>query len=318
MKERNIKSFLLFPFITGIIFIACLYGWLNYSQEKIPLNDIERKNAPGHFLELSHGLTHYVVNGSVHGIPIVFIHGGGVTGLEVWKNTVPYFTNKDFQVLTYDLYGRGFSDRPTREYTPELFQTQFTELLDSISFPQQFHIVSLSMGCMVAIEFAAKYPDRVKSLTLIDAAAAGNYKPNPLLKIPIASELLMTLYWYPRALENQRKEFVNQSLFKDYAERLKYFMQFKGYKHVNYSTWMNMLNQNKLPLLQSIPPNRILLVYGKNDPYFQGTHSAEYKYNYPTIKVVEIDRAGHMPHYEKPEQVNDVIYNFLTKSSGLR
>jgi pimeloyl-ACP methyl ester carboxylesterase len=240
----------------------------------------------------------------------VFIHGGGITGMEVWSKNLSYLEDKGYRVLAYDLYGRGFSDRPEIPYTPELLYQQLSELLDTLNFPSSLHMVSMSLGSLVAVEFAGKSKRHIISLTLIDPALTGDYRPNPLLKIPLLSDLLLTLYWYPQAIENQRKEFVNQPLFDLYSKRLHHFMRFKGYKHVNYSTWMNTLMENKLSLLSQIPAHRVMLIYGEKDPYFPTGNLALYKEQYPSLRITEIEQTGHMPHYEKPDEVNAWIEQF--------
>jgi pimeloyl-ACP methyl ester carboxylesterase len=169
----------------------------------------------------------------------------------------------------------------------------------------------MSMGSMVALDYRAEHPNQVKDLVMISPSAAGTYKASKLLKIPVVSSLLMTFYWYPRAIENQRKEFVDQELFNSYAQRLDHFMEFEGYKHVNYSTWMHTLNQSKLDMFRQVPPNRILVIHGEKDPYFPSGSMSVYKDVYPTLKDTTIADAGHMAHFEKPAETNPVIFDFL-------
>lgn len=88
-------------------------------------------------------------------------------------------------------------------------------------------------------------------------------------------------------------------------------MQFKGYKHVNYSTWMKSLNQNKQPLISKLPPEKVLIIYGKNDPYFPKSVLNSFQTLYPSIQNKEIDKAGHLPHMEKSSEVNSTIADFL-------
>lgn len=146
---------------------------------------------------------------------------------------------------------------------------------------------------------------------MIDPAITGDYRANALLKMPVVSNLLMTLYWYPKAIENQRKEFVSQQVFKNYAKRLDYFTGFAGYKHANYSVWMHVLNQNKLPLLGKLKENTVMLIYGTRDPYFPKDNVDLFLKTYPTLKVSEIYDAGHMPHLERATEVNPIILEFV-------
>lgn len=282
-------------------------------QEQQELNEEARHAAPGKFVTLTDGVTHYVEAGPAEGTPLVLIHGGGVCGMEVWQRNIGYLSENGYRVLAYDLYGRGYSDRPKTAYTPELLNRQLHELLKAVHFPDSFHIVSMSMGSLIALEYASQQPEMIKSLVLIDPAASGDYRPSKLLKMPVISSLLMTFYWYPRAVESQRKEFVDQELFEKYAERLAYFMEFEGYKYVNHSTWLNTLTLNRVDHLKKLPPNKVLLIYGKEDPFFKPSTLDKYKTPYPTLAIHPVEKAGHMPHFEKPEEVNSVIAGFLNE-----
>ena len=297
----------------SIILIVVLIAWwaMSAAQENKIMDDDARKAAPGKFVQLTDGLTHYLETGPATGKPVVLIHGGGITGIEVWNNTAPFLADNGFHVLSYDLYGRGYSDRLNGDYTPEVMNRQLTELLQKTNFPDTINILCMSMGAMIAAEYTAAHPENVNKIVMFDPYMTGDAKPNAMLRIPFISRMLMTMYWYPRAIENQRKEFVDQPFFEEYAKRLEYFMTFKGYKDMNYSTWMDMLPYNKLAKLEEIYPMRMLLIYGAKDPYFSAEIAEVYKRHYPTLKTTVIEEAGHMPHLERPEEVNPVIASFL-------
>lgn len=302
--------------ITGwLLLIAALgllgvYYMYDSSQEKQILNVHTRSGAPGDFIQLREGTVHYRLQGEASYPLVVFIHGGGITGEEVWSKNIPYFLEQNYRVLSYDLFGRGYSDR-TPEQSPELYQRQLIHLLDTLKLNPPFHMVALSMGAIVALDYITNHPKDVRKLVLVDPAASGDFKANPLLQVPVISDFLMSVYWYPRAVENQRKEFANKELFNSYADRLRYFMEFEGYKEINHATWMNVLNQNRLDLIQNIDPENLLIIYGAADPYYQQGQRKLYKQRVPSIQFVEVPDAGHMPNYERPEKVNHVLDSFL-------
>jgi pimeloyl-ACP methyl ester carboxylesterase len=75
-----------------------------------------------------------------------------------------------FTVIDTDLRGYGFSDRPEQKYSMEVWADDCAALLDGIGV-QRAHVHGTSMGGMVAIKFAAKYPEKVDGL-IIDCASA--------------------------------------------------------------------------------------------------------------------------------------------------
>lgn len=298
-------------FASGLVLVSAVYLFLTSRQETITLSDEIRSNAPGKFIRLEHGLVHYLHKGEDSDEVVLFIHGGGIAGMEVWQKNIPFFLEKEYQVLAYDLYGRGYSERPLIDYTPEIFVQQLSRLVDSLNISGPINIISMSMGSMIALDYTTAHPERVKKIIFLDPALTGDFRPSVWLKIPIVSKLLMTAYWYPNAVENQRKEFFDQQIFEQYKERLKYFMNFSGYKHVNYSTWMHTLVNNKIHLMDSLKPASVLLIYGEHDPYFAANAASVYKNHYPSLQHHSVRAAGHMPHFEKPEEVNNLIYSFL-------
>lgn len=297
----------------AILSLLASYLYCKLNQETATLSKNVRSKSGRHFIKLKQGWTSYRYHSDTTKELVVLIHGGGIAGSHVWETSREKFFGEGFNVLVYDLYGRGYSDRPKITYTPGLLLGQFEQLLDSLHINKKIHIVSLSLGAMVAVDYANKYPERVKSITFIDPILQGNYRPNFLLNIPLISNYIMTVYWYPRAVENQRKEFVNMEMFDNYATYLKYFMNFEGYKRVNYSTWMHILQENYIPALNRLGEKHIntLLIFGNRDPYFPKKSLEVYLDAVPGIHVMEVEQTGHMPHYEKPEIVNKEIVKFI-------
>jgi pimeloyl-ACP methyl ester carboxylesterase len=310
----RLKKWGLRVFICMLLLSFLGFLFIKNGQETAQLDDVARKQAPGNFIRLDQGLVHYKLYGPDSAKLLVLIHGGGSSGMEVWQYNIPYLLSKGYRILAYDLYGRGYSDRPCTTYDLHLYRRQLVQLLDTLHLQQPFDILAMSMGAPIGLDYAAGHPDRVKRIILLGPAASGDLQANKLLRIPVISDVLMTAYWYPRSIENQRKEFVNQPLFNTYSQRLKYFMNFSGYKRLTHSSWMNMLNQSQLYLLKQIAPGKILLLYGKQDPFFPIEKLSSYTSLYPTLEVHEIDSAGHMPHYEQPHIVNELMWEYLKAS----
>lgn len=306
-----IKRFLFIGLLASLV-LATVYFWLDSQQGTLPMDEVARAEAPGTFVSLPDGVTHYVDEGAPDAPVILLIHGGGITGSEVWQNNIPFLKDIGFRVVAFDLYGRGYSDRYPGTYTPALLVNQTRALLDHLGIDSLSAIVSMSMGSMIAIEYIATHKPRVDKLVMIDPAATGDFRPNTLLRVPVVRSLLMTFYWYPKAVEGQRKEFVDMALFNDYALRLRHFMQYQGYKEMTYSTWMNTLNQERLSMLSTLGTPQQLLICGQQDPYFPVGNLARYKEVSPSIDIVQVANAGHMPHYEQPEEVNSVLGRFLS------
>ena len=143
------------------------------------MGKVERKRAPGRFAKLSDGVTHYTWHGPVKGPVMVMIHGLS-TPSWVFDGLVPGLTHMGFRVLTYDLYGRGFSDRPRTPQTRHFFIRQLRELLEHQGVEAEFSLFGYSMGGAIATIYAAEEPDRVDRLVLLAPTGMG-YEPGPVM-----------------------------------------------------------------------------------------------------------------------------------------
>ncbi|ONH50666.1 Pimeloyl-ACP methyl ester carboxylesterase [Pseudomonas cedrina] len=108
--------------------------------------------------------TSYLATGQ--GQPVVLIHGVGLNK-EMWGGQVVGLASH-YHVITYDMLGHGASPRPAAG-TPLLgYADQLLELLDHLQLPQAT-VIGFSMGGLVARAFALHYPDRLKSLVVLNS-----------------------------------------------------------------------------------------------------------------------------------------------------
>lgn len=133
------------------------------------MSDGRRGSAPGQFVELSQGVTHFHLSSPVEGPLIVCIHGL-TTPSFVWGPLSKGLIALGFRVLVYDLYGRGFSDRPDGPQDKAFFNQQLDDLLTHLDVEHPFHLIGYSMGGAIATGFAAAYPQRVRRLVLLASA----------------------------------------------------------------------------------------------------------------------------------------------------
>lgn len=316
MKGKKMLKWGLLVLLGSLTLLAGLYFYLDARQEPLSMNQEARVQAPGSFIQLSQGLTHYRLLGPANGELVVLIHGGMVSGMQAWQNNHQALTGQGYRVLLYDLYGRGYSDRLEDAYTPAVFFKQFQELLDALNIHQPFYLAGLSLGSMIAINHSREHPEQVKKLLLISPAARGKFKLNPALKVPLLAEFLLTTYWRPRTIGNQMNEFYRPERFPDYRAGLEQMVRYKGYKASNYSTWVHTLTYNMEPRIAEIGRQQtpVMLILGAHDPYVAPDEALTYQELIPGLKVKVIEEAGHIVNYEQPEKVNRLMIQFFSSS----
>ncbi|CUH79027.1 alpha/beta fold hydrolase [Tropicibacter naphthalenivorans] len=132
-----------------------------------------QKTAPGRFAELSEGRTHYQWFGPESGPVVVCVHGL-TTPSFVWLGLVSDLTRKGYRVLTYDLYGRGYSDAPRGQQSPGFFAEQLRALLSDQNLHEDITLIGYSMGGAIATSVAAEEHHRLSRLILVAPAGMGH------------------------------------------------------------------------------------------------------------------------------------------------
>lgn len=96
--------------------------------------------------------------------------GGAVSAHEGYATITPGLS-EHYRVLDYDHRGYGSSDRPSQRYTLDTWADDLAGLLDALGIDKT-HVHGGSMGSFIAINFAARYPERVDKLLLGAGAVA--------------------------------------------------------------------------------------------------------------------------------------------------
>ena len=285
-----------------------------YRGENKDLNDAERASLPGSFVKLADGVTHYELGGPENGQPVVLVHGFSVPYF-IWDITFAALTSAGFCVLRYDLFGRGFSDRPRTKYNMDLFVRQLHDLLDALHF-QQVSLVGLSMGGPISTAFTVRYPERVSKLALIDPVGKQGMPLSWLYKtalLPGVSELILGLAGTDNMVKSAATDFFDPEHVAMFQEKYRLQMQYRGFKRAILSTLRNnMVSGHPLiynQLGQLSKP--VLLFWGRQDQTLPFEHSADIVAAVPGIEFHPIEGTGHIPHFEKHEIVNPILINFL-------
>ncbi|MFM0559711.1 alpha/beta fold hydrolase [Paraburkholderia sediminicola] len=109
--------------------------------------------------------TRYVLSNEGGGPWLTFIHQLG-GDLSVWDQLAGYFRD-EYTVLRYDLRGHGKTAVSSEPFSVADLSRDLAALLDAVGAPTT-HLVGMSMGGMIAQQFALDHPSRVDTLTVAD------------------------------------------------------------------------------------------------------------------------------------------------------
>ncbi len=180
--------------LAAVITLPLLIEWNRHSMD-----NSTRGAAPGQFVRLSKGITHFNWHGPADGPVCVCVHGL-TTPSFVWGGLTPGLVERGYRVLTYDLYGRGYSDRPRAPQDRAFFLDQLRELLAHQGVEDDFTLIGYSMGGAISTAFAAEHPDRVNRLVLLAPAGMGLARGKLMrfiIDTPLIGDWLM-LVLFPR------------------------------------------------------------------------------------------------------------------------
>src|ERR1700746_3134095 len=119
------------------------------------------------------------------GEPVLLIMGLGYPSA-MWYRIRPALSAR-YRTIAFDNHGIGQSDVPPGPYPIALMASDAAAVLDAAGI-DSVHVFGVSMGGMIAQEFALLYPKRVRSLILACTAAGG---PTVVRAEPAAIQLLM-------------------------------------------------------------------------------------------------------------------------------
>ncbi|HET7645701.1 MAG TPA: alpha/beta fold hydrolase [Candidatus Limnocylindria bacterium] len=124
------------------------------------------------FVETNGARLHYEVEGS--GEPVLLIHAG-IANLRMWDDQATALRDR-FRVIRYDT--RGYGETVTQK-VPFSNRADAAAVLDHLGEPSA-HVVGLSRGGMIALDFAIERPERVRSLVVAAGGIGGYQSPEEL------------------------------------------------------------------------------------------------------------------------------------------
>lgn len=278
------------------------------------LDDLARQAAPGSFVRLSSGYTHYQAVGPSDARTVVLVHGFSVPFF-IWDPTFRALSAAGFHVVRYDLFGRGFSDRPEAAYGMPLYLEQLRELLDALG-AQEIDVVGLSMGGPIAAAFSVSHPSRVGRLVLIGPSGARPIPLGPLYRIavmPGISDALFGILGNDYMLKTIAEDFFDPEHVTLFRERYRTQMEYRGFRRAILSTVRNGMLGSFAGEYERLGQlgKAILLIWGENDKTVPFEHSSRLRQLLPDSQFLPVKRCGHIPHVEQPDLVNLQIIKFL-------
>ncbi len=287
-----------------------------FRGEYATLDEAARAEAPGRFVKLSDGYTHYEVGGPSAAPPVILVHGFSVPYF-IWDPTFEGLVKAGFRVVRYDLFGRGYSDRPDTTYDQALYARQLAELIAALELPTPLALVGLSMGGAIVVGFTADHPALVDRLALIAPAGISvNLSWSArLLRLPLLGDWLMDRFGERVLLTSLTKDFKRPELLPTFQARYRTQMRYRGFRYALLSTMRHGPLGGMEAAYRRVGEHGhpVLLIWGREDTTVPFAASERVLAAIPQAEFHPIEGAGHIPHYEQPEVVMPILVDFLRR-----
>ena len=240
---------------------------------------------------------------------LIFIHGVGMCG-EIWQPQVEYFS-KSYRVITYDFLGHGQSPLPKNEPTLDDYVEQLNNLVGTIGV-SNFSLVGHSMGAIISVAFARKFPLKVNALVPLNIVFNRSKKAqkdvlmraNQILESNKILNIEKTLErWFknnvsPSELNkiDKVRSWLKNTSPKGYGEAYRLFA-------LSDKVFINNLYQLKLP---------VLYLTGSEDPNSTTLMSEQISQETPNSSSKSVNGEAHMMSYIAANKVNPIIEQFFT------
>jgi pimeloyl-ACP methyl ester carboxylesterase len=258
------------------------------------------------FAEVNGTKLYYEVAGK--GPAVVLLHGGLVDS-RLWDDQMGPLS-QHYRVVRYDLRGYGKSAAPTAQFWPT---EDLRALLDFLKI-ERATIVGLSLGGLIAADFALEHPERVERLVLAGAGLRGD-KQTPDEKTTNAYRVGAS-----EGTERYFEAFLQSDLLAGVRDRPKERERMRRMMVDNYKA----LAYIRAGLSQSPEPPTIerlgqikattLVIIGSLDGKNLLNIADTLATRIPGARKVTIPGASHHPPVETPKEFNRVLLDFLRKS----
>ncbi len=282
------------------------------NPETEELNDTIRHQLGGSYIRLSDGVTHYEIKGTNAEKRVVLIHGGTIP-FWMWDDQSDALHHAGFQVLRYDMYGRGYSDRPYITYNKLTYQRQLLELVNNLGWQDHFDLVGHSFGGAVAINFTAAFPNRVRKLVLISPVMK-NYPVPPAFRPFLIGEILLRFSGINK-MKKRIKQWLTDHPRKE--EMMTLFVKqivFKGFQR----SFLSMIRHDSFDDYTSVyqtvghQKRESLLIWGVQDTEVKKEIIEDIQVCIPHIQLAYIENAGHGIVFQTPQEIIQIITRFLS------
>lgn len=255
-------------------------------------------------LENNGNTVHYYVSGKESGEAIVFLHPA-FGDHRCFDKQIDFFS-RDYRVITLDMLGHGSTGVGKTNDKLTATATHITEILKAEN-KDKLHIIGVSVGALLAQDFALKYPEKILSLT-----ALGGYNINKEQKEIAKAQSKEVFKWLFKMIFSMDafRRYVGKVSAINPAEQIRFYERAKHFSRRSFSA---MSGLNKLIADRNVQRSfPLLILAGEKDNVVAIKAAKEwYRHEQKNTNLVIIKNAGHCANMDNAEEFNNIVESFI-------
>ncbi|RAL24293.1 alpha/beta hydrolase [Thermoflavimicrobium daqui] len=291
--------------IVIIIFLIITLLWYNHNQIK----QAEAKFPPtGKFVTIEGIKLHYISEGS--GKPIVFLHGGVLTG-DDFRKVIKLAVKQGYHTIAFDRPGYGYSERPKSEDATPMVQARLLHHALKKLGVERPMLVGHSWSGILVLSYALSYPDNLSGMIILGGAMYKEGYPaehgDPISKIvttPILGDALLHMLITTPIIKGLARNILKETFTPEPVPA--------DYYETAVALWLrpNHFKANREDVLFFAPT---AVVVGENDPFGVQAQAKRLKRDMPHAKLITLPNVAHMIPQNHPQLVMDVVHTFISE-----
>ena len=284
------------------------YEYIVKNKSFIESVDLEPNNG---FINLSDGFTFYKHdNKEASTVPIILIHGFSVPSY-IWDPTFELLSNKGYNVISLDLFGRGFSENLDQPYTDKLFADQVIDLMIKLNIDAA-KLVGLSNGGRVISKVAELKPSLVSSLIYVASSGFRSIQESKDKSVSNEEVENFIKNNYPTISKGQLEDFKYPENHIGWDEKYEELLKYKGFAKALISTRKNHYTMDDIHKKIQETDIPVYTIWGDSDKVVvYDEFEKRIDSLMPKRKEFFILESGHLPHMENPEQFNRILLSII-------
>ncbi|MFD9499967.1 alpha/beta fold hydrolase [Streptomyces sp. NPDC060035] len=254
---------------------------------------------------------HYDDLGPSDGMPVVLVHGHPFNRT-LWAPQAQALVAVGYRVITPDLRGYGDSSVTPCKVFLSCFADDIAALLDHLGIERAV-VGGVSMGGQITMEFCRRHPQRVRALVLSDTSALAETDEGRQSRNRLADRLLAEgMNDYAEEVIGKMLASYNVAALPDVAARVLGMMRATDPRGAAAALRGRAERPDYRETLADVHAP-VLIVVGADDVYTPLSDAQEIQRHIPHAGLTVIDKAGHLPCAEQPEQFNTALLGFLAE-----